>query len=205
MQDKLSELLELFKDEDTQEPPTVQHEKRLQRVKRTLKLAEALEVRETRRQKSLDIVLPLLGASMLGVALVYLFSSVPGMSEVFSGWGGSTLTSFGYVLMLVAAIFVGKALASSPLEDLSSHLDRFDSRLLNAIETKERAPLRRLQQPDRKILAGVAAKLARQSGIPVGFMRFLFIVSGFFSGGATVLAYIVLAFVLPSEETAEPA
>jgi phage shock protein C len=50
-------------------------------------------------------------------------------------------------------------------------------------------------------VAGVCAGLAAFSEIDVGMIRFLFLIGLLFSGGVLIVAYVVLAFVMPIART----
>lgn len=52
---------------------------------------------------------------------------------------------------------------------------------------------------DDKMIFGVASGLADYFGIDVALMRVLFVVTAFVSGGLTLLAYLLLAILVPEE------
>lgn len=70
---------------------------------------------------------------------------------------------------------------------------------MTAIEKK----LRRL--PDQGQIAGVCAGLADYFDIDVTLVRLIFIVLAIVTGGGMVLAYLVMALVIPAEESKKPA
>ncbi len=54
---------------------------------------------------------------------------------------------------------------------------------------------------DGQHIAGVCAGLAAFSDVDVGLIRFLFLIGTMFSGGALLVAYVVLMFVMPIART----
>lgn len=59
--------------------------------------------------------------------------------------------------------------------------------------------------PDEAMVAGVAAGLARYLEMNVGLTRLLFVALVFLTAGAAVIAYIVLAIIMPTPSTAKTA
>ena len=68
----------------------------------------------------------------------------------------------------------------------------------NAADDEQRSAPRRLYRVrEGQQVAGVCTGLARYAEIDVGIVRLIFILGALFSGGMLVLAYVVLAFVMP--------
>jgi len=65
--------------------------------------------------------------------------------------------------------------------------------------TTKRRELYRL--PEEGKILGVCAGLAEYFDFDVTLMRIIFFISIFITGGATILLYFVMAFVMPTEKT----
>ena len=63
---------------------------------------------------------------------------------------------------------------------------------------------RRLTRSRDQMLAGVAGGIADYFSLDPTIVRILFVISAFVSFGTAILAYIVLALVLPKEDRGEP-
>lgn len=54
-----------------------------------------------------------------------------------------------------------------------------------------------IRKSRNRILAGVAAGLAEHQKMNVGFVRLVWFLAGFFTGGIAVGVYVLLAFLMP--------
>jgi phage shock protein PspC (stress-responsive transcriptional regulator) len=72
----------------------------------------------------------------------------------------------------------------------------------SAAESRARSGPRRLYRlREGQKLAGVCAGLAAYAELDPGVVRFIFIIGALFSGGVLLLAYLVLAFLMPVAHT----
>jgi phage shock protein C len=60
-----------------------------------------------------------------------------------------------------------------------------------------------LRLPDKGMIAGVAAGFAEYFDVDVTLMRLIFVVITLITGGGAILAYIILAIVMPTPEKAK--
>jgi len=59
----------------------------------------------------------------------------------------------------------------------------------------------KIKEASEPWILGVCSKIAQRSDMEVGIARFLAIVLALFSGGATIVGYIILYFVLEDKKT----
>jgi signal transduction histidine kinase len=74
---------------------------------------------------------------------------------------------------------------------------QWHSRVSGDGETAHRAPLRRA--PEDRLLGGVAAGLARRTGISVGVWRVVFVVATIVTTGYLAIAYVLAWLLIPAE------
>ncbi len=154
-------------------------------IQQLLAYNEELAKSETKKASTSLWTFLTLGVGLIGAGLLTLFNN---LLFIFEGQGGLVM---GFALMLIAGIFMLGRVQGNALNKLREKIDQLVARLVRPPQAK---PTKGLFKSRRdKVIAGVCAGIARAIGVRPGLVRALFLALLFFTSGAMIPIYLILA------------
>lgn len=157
---------------------------------------------EPRQKKSIVNLPTMAGLSLIVVGIAYIFQFL----GIWNGVDVSTLVQMLPVLAGILIILIGLGVLSWRPKRRARNNRASARRTARAeaapvVNNTDRRARRRMTKSRDKKLAGVCAGIAQYFNIDPTLVRIAFVVGTIASGGPFLIAYIVLAFVMPNADS----
>jgi phage shock protein PspC (stress-responsive transcriptional regulator) len=187
---------ELFDFRPTSSVPSGQSSKPSDKqLQKLIQYSEDLKIAEVKRKRRHNRWFTASGLAMAAAGTLIMLSTV--MPDLIS-WGVA-LGIFGAVAGGITAL---SAFSASPLQKLYDEVKKVRQKVATDLSKRE-ANLPKVRTKNRKLIAGVCSTIADRTGIPVGLVRFLYLLLIPFSSGFLIPLYFVAAVVMGLSNTRE--
>jgi phage shock protein PspC (stress-responsive transcriptional regulator) len=220
LKDSLNQLYSLL---GTNPSAVDDHQRQVAEIQQVTKQIELLRAQDVKDKKSEPRTFMFLGALLLALGGIAALPLIPNAGG-FSGLVDRVLyLSVGIAAGVVAGFYTLSRLSRNPLRDVKEKIDNLLGKITSPFKKKKPEPtfsgVFEISQPAHtrhahnpahasrqvgyfrsrrdRIIAGVASGIAERLGVSASLVRLAFILGTLFSGGAVVIAYLILAFVMP--------
>lgn len=165
-------------------PQQTDDETRMQEINDLLTYNKELEEKEKKNAPGTSLTFIGLGGGLAAIGAMLVARIIPGINL-------ESLAIPGYFLLAAAIIFSLSKLQNEPLSKLREKMEQLHARLVKPLPRQQ--PKGIFKSRKDKIIAGVAAGLARRFGVQPGLIRLLFLALIPLTGGSAIMMYLILA------------
>ncbi len=167
-----------------------QHERQLQQL---IQYSDELKAADKKSKRKQNNTFAATGIIMAAAGVLTMLSTIVPELAVL----GAPL---GVIGMVVGGLTALSAFGAAPLQKLHDEVKRGRQKISFDL-SKRNVQLPQLSAKNRKIIAGVCSTIADKTGIPVGLVRFLYLLLIPFSSGFLIPIYFVAAVALGLSKT----
>lgn len=162
-----------------------QHDRQLQKL---IQYSDDLKAADKKSKRKQNNTFAAMGVLMAAAGVLTMLSMI--IPEL-AGLG----VPLGVIGMVVGGITALSAFGAAPLQKLHDEVKRGRQKISSDL-SKRNVQLPKLTVKNRKIIAGVCSTIADRTGLPVGLVRFLYLLLVPFSSGFLIPIYFVAAVAL---------